>query len=62
MKIPPLYGFLCPDWMKWSEIQEFVFSLLLNVQGEGEIHGLLTNKEHCNTYLNKADVSEMLTG
>ena len=42
---PPLYGVLCPDWIKWAGIPENVcsFSLFAWVRG-GEWHELLTKQ------------------
>lgn len=37
----PLYGVLCPDYIKWAGIPEKVFPPLLDEQVE-EGHGLLT--------------------
>ena len=39
---PPLYGVLCPDWMKCAGIPEQLFSLSLHEAAGGETH--LTDK------------------
>lgn len=40
---PPLYGGLCPGWVKLAVIPENIFSVLLSCRAE-ERHGLLTKR------------------